>query len=309
MSTFNMSNHESMNLQTRGEKYALPRNTYISFMRPLLNSFDNKIWYTIKNISMRYSPGRKVVLNILRHMSYNLVIESKKEHQVGASEDYSFKENELFIPFSIMKEELRHRHDEYQTVSLVLPKAFRIIFYSGFFVMLGIGIIMSRIAIGANNICIYFDEPPCAYFSAAIWVVLINVLFYQISDMVRTHDAYCDGHISKKFYRDYKITSGIETTINIYFTQSLTVKPDESMIDARFSIAMERFLHFKVTGITDHRPIQMCILGIIYIILLLYYQIYLMHIGGKWIDENEQVIALQLMNHYFHFGFNLSVLH
>ena len=260
--------------------------------------------YDIQNISMRYCPGRNVALNILRHMSYNLMIESKKEHQVGANEmfkqHYSIKEKlkEMFIPLSIMKEELGHQHDEYQTILLVRPEAFRMIFYCGFFVMLGIGIIMSRIGealgwndfstednpilrrFGANNICIYFDEPPFTYFSAAIWVVLlINVLFYQISDMFRTHDAYCDGHISKKFYRYYKITSGIETIIFIYFTQSLAVKPDESMIMhtmpyvlliyAFFLISMKRFLYFKVTGITDHYPILIRILGIIYIILLL----------------------------------------
>ena len=183
-----------------------------------------------------------------------------------------------------MKEKSRH-----QTVSLVRPEAFRIIFCCSLCVMLGIGIIMSRIAIGAtlwwndfiaednpvlrrfgaNNICIYFDKPPFTYFSAATWIVLlINVSFYQIRDMFRTHDAYCDGHISKKFYT---ITTAIETTKLKYCT------PDESMImhtmpyvfliDAFFFIAIKIFLYFKVTDITDHYPIRM--LGIMYFVLFL----------------------------------------
>ena len=129
---------------------------------------------------------------------------------------------------------------------------------------------------GGNNICIQFDEQPFTYFSAAIWVVLlINVLFYELSGMFRTHDAYCDRHTSKKFYGYYKITTGIETTILIYFTQSLAVKPDESMmmhtmpyvvlIDALVLIVMKRFLYFKVAGIAD----RCRMLDIIYIILLL----------------------------------------
>ena len=344
--TFNMSDAEKTKLVISGKEYIFPRNTYISLMQPLLNSFNHKYWNkpeewipyrnydktmmfntlemycphfngrkrknpvtgeeydNLRNISMRFCPGRNIALNIFRHMCYNLMIESKKEHKVGANEMFKAKLSlkqrlhEMFVPLSVMKQEVRPKSGEYQTILLVRPEAFRIIFYCGFFIMLGIGVVLSYVGaelgwndfstednpiirrFGANNICIYFDDPPFTYFSAAIWVVLlVNIFLYQVTDFFRTHDVYCDGQIGTKFYLYYKTTTIIETLIFIYFTQSLAVKPDESMIIhtmpyvfliyAFFLIAIKRFIYFKITGITDHYSFPMRVLGGVYIALLL----------------------------------------
>ena len=113
----------------------------------------------------------------------------------------------MFVPLSFLEE--KAGNDDNQTIILVRPEAFRILFYCGFFIMLGTGVIVSFLGadqkwnkfkvddnpikrrFGANNICIFFDDPPFTYFSASFWVVLlILVLCYQVTDFLRVHDAY-----------------------------------------------------------------------------------------------------------------------
>ena len=257
--------------------------------------------YNLNDISKRYCIGRILTLNVLKYMSYQLMLECKADKINHSNEMFidklplKSKLYDVFIPMSFMEQ--RISSNDTATIILIRPEAFRLLFYIFFIFLAGIAVGLTEMGhklgwnnfdtqnnpiltrFGANNLCVFLDEPPFIYISASLWVLcLLSFLFFQICDFFRTKDRYNDGYLNYKYYVYYKISTIIEIIIFIFFTQSLAVRPKDSMIIhtmpyvlityAFFLLCLKKYIYYYITGLTHGYGLVSRIIAYIYIILL-----------------------------------------
>ena len=120
------------------------------------------------------------------------------------------------------------------------------------------------------SICIFFDYPPFGYFGALMWMPqIINLLIYEVLDILRVYDCYLDGQvnkgntkniktITKKFFHWYLVSTIFEMLAFIGFIQTMATSPLENwrvhsvpyliMTYGLWTMAFKRFLYLRATG-------------------------------------------------------------
>ena len=133
--------------------------------------------------------------------------------------------------------------------------------------------------LGANNICIYFDEMPFTYISSFLFMPLfVLLLCFEVTDAIRVYDCYMDdGKLSKCFMRFYWAVTGYELLVTLFFTEVFAVTPKENvvmhtvpyllLIYAFWTLSLKRFIYFRIVH-TGEKWQQ--IGGTIYVIALFF---------------------------------------
>ena len=167
---------------------------------------------------------------------------------------------------------------ELETVILVQPEAFRMLFYFTFICLIGLGYFVSTnfsetfsadenpviLLFGNNNVCIYFDFPPFTYFSAFLYgIIMMFLLAFEALDMIRVLDCYYMDKVFGKCFLSFYISCTIYEVLTIYnFLQIFATQPDVNVyvhvmpfiliIVALWTLALKRYLYFVITRNTNH---------------------------------------------------------
>ena len=174
------------------------------------------------------------------HNGTQMELEKETDSSIGIGERTCL----LFKPFRNL---IVDRENKTLSVTIV-PESFRTYFYISFylFVLLAITITMGsrneaerdeilednliKKLFGANNICIFWDDPPFSYMAAFFFLPTITILLiYLVFDAIRVYFNYTTGHFSKTFYKIY-VGFSLFTGLGIsFFIQSFATQPEQCM--------------------------------------------------------------------------------
>ena len=113
----------------------------------------------------------------------------------------------LFHP--IESKHIEYKNGNIETHLVIIPESFRMLFYLGIIIFSFSAIFVSATwagidyddnpiynRFGYNNICIFYDFPPWAYFGATLWVPqVVNFLIFEVFDNFRIYDHYVDTNV------------------------------------------------------------------------------------------------------------------
>lgn len=198
----------------------------------------------------------------------------------------------LTLPIQSIK--TKFKDNDASTIIIIIPEAFRMWWYFGFIIYTLIAIFVQTIwgnidlnnnpvlnRFGANNICIWYDDPPFNYFAASLWLPLVIVaLLYLLFDYYRLYDSYIDHNkLSKLFFTLYSIITCYEVFAVIFFLQITATTPKENiylhtipflfLIIALWTMSFKRFMFYWNIGTFKKYPKSYKYLGAFYIFLLL----------------------------------------
>jgi len=162
----------------------------------------------------------------------------------------------------------------------LVPEAFRMWFYYGWWLFIAIAIVVSVIwadipyddnpfieHFNGLSICIFFDFPPFGFFGALLWMPQIfNLVMYEVLDLFRVYDHYHDGvahpdfkhSISSRFMKWYAASTLFEICGFVGFIQTMATSPSENwkvhsvpylvMTYGLWTMAFKRFLYLRAAG-------------------------------------------------------------
>ena len=149
----------------------------------------------------------------------------------------------LFKPIYRIKT-IDEKSDDAKTQIIIVPEAFRMLFYAAFMGFLALGYVITSSSgnldldsnpiidrFGTNNMCIYFDEKPFIYISSFLYIFLLMILLaYEATEWYRVFDAWRDDKLIRTCtYVLYCICSTLEIISYIYFVQVFAVRPKDNI--------------------------------------------------------------------------------
>ena len=183
--------------------------TVVNFTEPVMSSTSAKQSIEIVSSNDDYNFCQEMKdVDINDAITDELRFQSSKKVNKN---NIGFKERLIIMFVSVKMIDASYRHTDttnnsktnYSLTIMLRPDAFCMLFFLGFLVYLGSASLVStylsdsfdlnnnlvRKTFGENNICIYFDDAPFTYVSAALWVPLMNcLLLFEIFDLIRTYN-------------------------------------------------------------------------------------------------------------------------
>lgn len=178
---------------------------------------------------------------IMHAMSLQLSHQGSSSNVVKNLKTHCCEKRKLMMyPIKLWQKKYRETYVDVH-IELV-PEAFRMWFYYGFFIYTFLAVFISsnwsdqldledNVFIdlyGGNNICLFYDFPPFSYFGAILWFPqLFNILCYEALDQFRVYEDYLEGKCSRKFIILYSMATVYECLSWIGFLQITATSPVE----------------------------------------------------------------------------------
>jgi len=186
---------------------------------------------------------------------------------------------QIFYPVKSFETLYDDKTGDGATQITLCPEAFRMCFYVYFIFFMMVGIFVSSTwaetdlednpilnRFGANNLCIYLDDPPFSVFGATLWFPAeVMVLSYELLDWVRLYDHYIDAgcdEIHRGFFIYYTCSTVFESMCCIVFPQVFATSPTENiymhswpyflLLYALWFILLKRLLYLWRVGAFEH---------------------------------------------------------
>jgi len=135
--------------------------------------------------------------------------------------------------------------DETMLVRPFPPEKVRIIGYSGFWIIVGTGVLLTRNfsgvdlddnlltrVFGYNNICVNFDFPPSTIVLPLLWALTLSgLLVYMASEIFVMKTQVQHGSLSAAWYRKLCFARVFEASTFVFFTTIFSVSPKNELED------------------------------------------------------------------------------